>query len=96
MSGSQASSTNHSATVSWTAPTTYTNGSPLSLSDLQGFHVHYGTSSSALSQEITVPNASAVTYTVGGLTAGTWYFAVSAYTSSGESGLSATESKTIS
>jgi hypothetical protein len=96
LSSISSSSSSGSATVSWTAPTTYTNGTPLSLSALQGFHVHYGTAPGALGQEVTVPSASADTYTVSGLPAGTWYFAVSAYTSSGESGLSAVQSKTIS
>jgi hypothetical protein len=46
---------------------------------------------------IDIANASAVSYTVTELSAGTWYFAVSAYTTSGvESSLSNVGSKTIS
>lgn len=83
-----------SATVSWAAPTTNTNGT--ALTDLAGFHIHYGTSSTSLMQEADVANPAAVSYAVSGLATGTWYFAVSAYTNSGlESGLSMVGSKTI-
>lgn len=82
------------ATVTWTAPVTNTDGS--ALTDLAGYHVHYGTSPSALSTVADVPNPATASYSVGSLASGTWYFAVSAYTTSGaESALSSTASKTI-
>ena len=75
-------------------PTDNTNGS--ALTDLAGFHIHYGTSSGSLTQEVDVATPSAVSYTINGLASGTWYFAVSDYTTNGvESGLSAVGSKTI-
>lgn len=84
-----------SATVSWAAPTTNTDGT--ALTDLSGFHIHYGTSVSSLTQEADVAGPAAVSFTVTGLVSGTWFFAVSAYTNSGvESGLSVIRSKTIS
>ena len=83
-----------SATLSWTAPTTNSNGT--ALTDLAGFHIHYGTAAGALSNVITVSSASSVSYTVTGLTSGTWYFAISAYTNTGlESTLSNVGQKTI-
>lgn len=88
------SATNRSATLSWQAPTTNSNGT--ALTDLAGYHIHYGTSASSLNQTIDVPNPGTSTYTVTGLTAGTWYFAITAYTTSGlESSLSNEGSKTI-
>jgi hypothetical protein len=82
------------AKVSWTAPTENTNGT--ALTDLAGYTVYYGTSSSSLTQSITVANPSATSYVVSGLTSGTWYFAVASYTSSGtESAQSPVSSKTI-
>lgn len=82
------------ATVTWTAPVTNTDGS--ALTDLAGYHVHYGTSPSALSTVIDVGSPGTTSYTVGSLSSGTWYFAVSAYTTSGlESALSTTGSKSI-
>lgn len=86
--------TSGTATVSWTAPTTNTDGS--ALTDLAGYHVHYGTSPSALSTVVDVGSPGTTTYTVGNLSSGTWYFAVTAYTTSGlESALSTTGSKAI-
>jgi len=83
-----------SATVNWTAPTTNTNGTPLT--DLAGFKVLFGTSASALNQSQMVNDPRATSKTLSSLGAGTWYFAVTAYTSDGvESDLSNLGSKTI-
>jgi hypothetical protein len=88
-----AGSSSGSATLSWTPPTSNTNGS--TLSNLAGYRIYYGTSSSNLSRTITVANAGVTRYVVPDLAAGTWYFAVRAYTTSGESVNSNTGSKTI-
>jgi hypothetical protein len=94
-SGGTVSTSQKSADVSWTPPTTNTNGS--ALTDLAGYRIYYGTSPSQLTYSIQVANAGAYDYVVQGLTAGTWYFAVSAYTNTGlQSALSAVASKTIS
>jgi hypothetical protein len=86
--------TNGSATLSWTPPTQNTDGS--TLSDLAGFRIEYGSAPGALSQTIEVANPSVATYVVTGLTSGSWYFAVRAYTSGGaESANSGVVSKTI-
>jgi Putative Ig domain len=83
------------ATVSWVAPTENVNGT--ALTDLAGYNVYYGTNSASLSQKVAVSNAGATAYTVNGLTSGTWYFAVTSYTSDGvESARSPLSSKTIS
>lgn len=83
-----------SATLSWTPPTQNTDGT--SLTNLAGYRVVYGRSSSSLDQTIQIASAGLSTYTVTGLTSGTWYFAVKAYTSAGaESNVSNVGSKTI-
>jgi hypothetical protein len=85
---------NGNATLSWTPPTQNTDGS--TLSNLAGFRIQYGTSPSALSQTIQVTNPGMATYVVTGLSSGTWYFSVKAYTSSGaESANSTVVNKTI-
>jgi Putative Ig domain len=76
-----AQATNGSATLSWTAPTTNTDGS--TLTDLAGFVINYGTSATALTQQVSVSGASATSYTVTGLASGTWYFSVAAVASDG-------------
>jgi Putative Ig domain len=89
-----AQATNGSATLSWTPPTQNTDGS--SLTDLAGFRVVYGTSASTLSQIVEIANPGVATYLVSGLTSGTWYFAVKAYSSTGaESDASNVASKSI-
>jgi hypothetical protein len=83
------------ADVSWTPPTTNTDGS--TLTNLAGYNIYYGTSPNALNQQVQVTNVGVTNYVINGLTSGTWYFAVTAYTSTGtESGLSNVASKTIS
>jgi Putative Ig domain len=83
-----------SVPLSWVPPTTNTDGSPLT--NLAGYIISYGTSASGLTQQITVASATATSYTVTGLAAGTWYFTVAAYTSVGtQSAPSNTASTTI-
>lgn len=80
--------------MTWTAPTANTNGS--ALTDLAGYTIYYGTSPTALTQSVSVPNAAATDRVVQGLTGGTWYFAVKAYTSAGlQSNYSTVISRTI-
>lgn len=83
-----------SATLSWTAPTQNTDGSQLT--NLAGFRIYYGTSSTALNQTIQVANPSVSTYVIDGLAPATYYFAVRAYTSGGaESANSNVASKSL-
>jgi hypothetical protein len=70
-----------STTLSWTAPTENTDGSPLT--HLAGYYVHYGTSPDKLTNTITVAGATATTCIISGLAQGTYYFAVVAYTTAG-------------
>lgn len=67
------------ATLEWTAPTTQTNGA--TLADLAGYRIHYGQSTNALTQTIEIRNPSVSTYVIEGLAPGTYYFAVTAFSS---------------
>jgi hypothetical protein len=80
------------ATLSWVAPTTNTDGTPLT--DLAGYKIHYGTASGNYSSAINVGNTT--TSAVSNLNDGaTYYFAVTAYDTSGmESAYSNEVSKT--
>jgi hypothetical protein len=82
-----------SATLSWQPPTENTDGS--ALTDLAGYRIVYGTTATALTQTIDVSNPGVSRYVIDGLSAGTWYFAVKAYTTSAESSQSNVASKTI-
>jgi hypothetical protein len=85
---------NGSATLSWTPPTTRTDGT--ALANLAGYRIYYGTSANALSSRIDVNNPGLTTFVVSNLTPGTWYFAASAVDANGlESYLSGTASKTV-
>ena len=89
-----AQQTNGSATLSWTAPTQNTDGSTIGA--LAGFRIQYGTSATALTQMIDVPNPGVVTYVVTNLASGNWFFAVRVYDSDGaESANSNVVNKTI-
>jgi len=64
------------ATLTWTAPTLNTDGTPLT--DLSGFTISYGTSPTELSQSVTIDSPTATSYAFTGLAAGTWYFEIAA------------------
>jgi hypothetical protein len=84
-----------SALISWTPPTTATDGSTLG-SNLAGYEIFYGTSMRDLNEMVNVTNVGLTSYTISGLTSGTWYFVVTAYTADGtESEPSNVVTKTI-
>ena len=83
-----------SATLSWTPPTQNTDGS--ALADLSGYNVYYGTSSTTMTNKVALTNPGLTSYLVGNLGSGTYYFAITAYSSTGaESAMSSVGSKTV-
>lgn len=89
-----ADTVNGSVTLTWTPPTENTNGS--ALTNLAGYRIYYGTSSSSLSQTIQVSNPGTASYVIGNLAPATWYFRVRAYNSAGaESASSNLASRTV-
>ena len=83
-----------SATLSWTPPTTNTNGSPLT--NLAGYRVYWGPAAGSYPNSVTLNNPGLTSYVVENLAPGTYYFVVSARNSSGvESAMSNSGSKTI-
>ena len=82
------------ATVRWTGPTEYTNGT--ALTDLAGYRLYYGKSRSELSSVVQLSDAAVSAYTVRNLGTATWYFAVTAYSETGvESPVSQIVSKVV-
>lgn len=67
-------------TVSWSAPTTYTDGT--AVSSIAGYKIYYGTTPGSYSNNVSVGNQTS--YTVSNLAdATTYYFAVSAFDNNG-------------
>jgi hypothetical protein len=86
--------TTGTATVSWTAPTLNTDGLPIT--DLAGYNLYYGTSSTTMTNVIAINNPATSSYLIRNLAPGTWYFAIVAYnTQARESTFSAIVSKPI-
>ena len=74
-----------SASLSWVAPTQNEDGSELT--DLAGFKVYYGTAIDSMDSVETISNPSVTTYLVENLHAGTWFFKVLAFDTSGNESL---------
>jgi hypothetical protein len=60
-------------TLSWTPPVLNTNGT--TSTDLNGYHIYYGSTASALTHVVTV-GTDVTSYVFNQLATGTWYFAV--------------------
>lgn len=69
------------ATLNWIPPTENVDGSPLP--DLAGYRVLYGTSSGGLNLKVQLTNPGLSSFVVDNLSPGIWYFALTAYTSTG-------------
>ena len=82
------------AVVSWAAVKQDNTGK--TLTDLAGYKIHYGRSKQAMRSVVVVKDPNQTAYVLKGLPPATWYFAVSAYTTSGEeSALSPVVAQTI-
>jgi hypothetical protein len=83
-----------SATLSWTPPTTNTDGSPLT--NLAGYRIYWGTAAGNYPNSVSLTNPGLTSYVVGNLVPGTYFFVATAVNSVGaESVFSAPASKTI-
>ncbi|MEZ5543436.1 MAG: putative Ig domain-containing protein [Pseudomonadota bacterium] len=72
-----------SFTLSWTAPTGRSDGTALSLSEIGGYHIYYGTTAGNYPNSVDVSDGSATTATVQGLTVGTYHAVMTSYDSNG-------------
>ncbi|AOY90092.1 hypothetical protein BKP64_00930 [Marinobacter salinus] len=86
----------NTAVLSWTAPLTRVNGDSLTMGEIAGFEVVYGTDPDALDNTLAIGDASVEELLVDELTAGTWYFAMRTLDTDGNrSALSGTVNKQI-
>jgi hypothetical protein len=87
--------TNGSFTLTWVAPVARTDGTPLTLSDIDGYHIHYGSSPGNYPNIVDVTDGTATTATVSNVPAGDYYVVMSTYDTNGlESDLSGEVPKT--
>jgi len=70
-----------SVTLSWSAPTQNTDGTPLT--NLAGYRLYFGKTSRQYDNEITIDSPGITTYVVDNLSPDTYYFAATAVNSSG-------------
>ena len=71
------------ATLSWTAPVARSDQTPLSLADIGGYRVYYGTVEGEYPYQIDVNDGTAVEVVIKYLTPGTYYFVVTTYDTEG-------------
>jgi hypothetical protein len=91
----QVTASTGSMTLNWTAPTSRADGSPLSLADIDGYRIYYGTSTGSLSQMKDVTDGTATSATISNVSTGTWYVAMTTYDVNGlESSRSGVVTKT--
>ena len=86
---SQTISSGDSVNLSWTAPSTRSDGSFLPLTELDGYRIYMGETESSMVPITDISDQNMTQFTVDGLSAGSYYFAVSAFDTDGnESGKS--------
>jgi len=78
-----------SVTLSWDPPTQNTNGS--ALTNLAGYYIRYGKQSDEYTSTIQISNPGVTRYVVDNLSAGTYYFVVTAYSAAGEDSANSTQ-----
>lgn len=84
------------AAISWVAPTTRTDGSPLPLSEIAGFRIYRGTDPNNLILVKDINDPGATDFSVTESQPGTYYYALTTYNIYGlESNFSDVVSKTV-
>jgi len=84
-SGSTGSSSSGTGSFSlgWTAPTTRADGSPISLAEINGYRIYYGTSRGNYPQQFNLTDGTATSATINNIAVGTYYLVMTTYDSAG-------------
>ena len=83
-------------TLSWAAPTKRADGTPLSLADINGYRIHYGTSANDYTSHVDLADGTAQQVTLTDLPLGTYYLVMTTYDVVGlESGYSSAVTKNV-
>ena len=88
--------TNGQLTLQWTAPVSRSDGTPLSLSDIGGYRIYYGTSAGNYPNRIDVADGTAQAVTITDLPVGTYNLVMTTYDGDGlESAYSSMVTKSV-
>ena len=83
-------------TLSWVAPIEREDGMPISMAEIAGYRVYYGTAIGNYTNQVEVADRSNMQVTLRNLDPGTYYFVVTAYDTDGrESGFSSVVSRSL-
>jgi hypothetical protein len=81
----QVAATTGSMSLSWSAPTTRTDGSSLNLSEISGYQIYVGSSRSNLQMVVDVNQGHLSSYTIDNMDVGDYYVAIAVYDRNGNS-----------
>ncbi len=81
--GSVPATSSGSFSVSWSAPQTRADGSPISLSEIDGYRIYYGSAPGNYQESVDVTNGSATSVNVIDVPAGDYYVVITTYDSAG-------------
>jgi hypothetical protein len=78
-SGQSSAKTTGSLSLSWVAPVARADGTPLSLADIDGFHIYYGNKPGSYPYRVKVNDSTAQRATLKNLASGTYYIVMTTY-----------------
>jgi len=79
----------HGIALSWIAPVEREDGTPISMAEIAGYRVYYGTSQGDYPNEVDIADSSTMQVALSNLVSGTYYIVVTSYDVDGrESGFS--------
>jgi hypothetical protein len=78
-SGQSSATATGSLSLSWVAPVARADGTPLSLADIDGFHIYYGNKPGSYPYRVKVTDGTAQRATLKNLASGTYYIVMTTY-----------------
>lgn len=72
-----------SFSLSWTAPVTRSDGSPISLAEIDGYRIYYGSDQGEYPDSIDINDGSATVANISGVLLGDYYIVMTTYDSDG-------------
>ncbi|MDH5469304.1 MAG: hypothetical protein OEX75_01825, partial [Gammaproteobacteria bacterium] len=79
----QVNASTGSFSLSWSAPTTRADGSPISLADIDGYRVYYGSAPGNYPNSVDITDGTTTATTVNNIPVGGYYVVMTTYDTSG-------------